>query len=86
MAIIRTILHEFNMGDVDDPMLYAAFPLHDWEKSEAGAWAIKNSVGECSFAVSTDPYNFGYRVTVYGDLYEHDHTYYRLKYYDFTKR
>ena len=86
MAIIRTILHEFNMGDVEDPWLYVAFPLHDWEESEAGAWAMKNSVGECSFAVSTDPYNFGYRVTVYGDLYEHDHTYYRLKYYDFTKR
>jgi hypothetical protein len=86
MAIIRTILHEFSMGDVDDPELYAAFPLSEWERSEAGQWAMKNCVDTPSWALSADPFNWGHRITVYGDLYEHDHTYFKLKFYDYTKR
>ena len=30
------IFREFNLGDVEDPQLYAAFPLSEWEKSEEG--------------------------------------------------
>jgi hypothetical protein len=86
MAIIRTILHEFSMGDVEDPELYAAFPLSEWEQSEAGQWAMKNCVDTPSWRLSVDPYNYGHQVIVYGDLYEHDHTYFRLKFYDYTKR
>ena len=28
------IVHEFSIGDVDDPEIYAAFPLYEFECSE----------------------------------------------------
>jgi len=85
MDVIKTVLHEFRMGDCEDPELFAAFPLSEWEHSEAGQWAMRNCVGEPVWNLSLDPHNYGYRVTVSGNLLEHDHTYFRLKYYDYTK-
>jgi hypothetical protein len=32
------ILHEFTMGDVEDPYLYAAFPISEWQATEHGKW------------------------------------------------
>ena len=42
MKTIKFIAHEFRMGDVDDPDLYAAVPLIEWEKSEPGQWLMEN--------------------------------------------
>ncbi len=28
------ILHSFNMGDVEDPYLYAGFPIAEWQQTE----------------------------------------------------
>ena len=36
----KLTLHTFTMGDVEDPYLYAAFPISDWQKTEHGAWAV----------------------------------------------
>ena len=35
---IRTLLHEFRLGDVEDPEIYAAQPIWEWQQTEAGAW------------------------------------------------
>jgi hypothetical protein len=37
-------VHEFRMGDVEDPDVYAAGPLLDWQKSAAGAWVMEHAV------------------------------------------
>ena len=83
---IRTILHEFRMGDVDDPQIYAAEPLWQWQQSEAGQWAMQNCVETPSWTIGYDPLGWGHRVTIIGDLLEHDYTYFKLKFYDYTKR
>jgi len=84
---IRTILYEFSMGDVEDPEIYAAEPLWQWQQSDAGKWCMKNCLPDSvTWGLSADMLNWGHRVTVYGDLAEHDHTYFRLKYHDYTKR
>jgi hypothetical protein len=31
-------VHEFTMGDVEDPDLYAAEPLYKWQESAEGKW------------------------------------------------
>ena len=42
---VRTIVvHEFTMGDVEDPDLYAAQPLWDWQESQEGKWIIEHAV------------------------------------------
>jgi hypothetical protein len=37
-------VHEFNMGDVEDPDLYAAQPLYEWQQSEQGKWIMEHAV------------------------------------------
>ena len=34
--IKNVTVHQFTMGDVDDPQLYAAEPLLNWQNSESG--------------------------------------------------
>ena len=82
---IKTVLHEFFLGDVDDPQIYAAEPLWQWQQTEAGQWAMQNCVETPSWSISTDRNNWGHRVTISGNLLEHDHTYFKLKFYDYTK-
>jgi hypothetical protein len=78
---IRTVLHEFRMGDVEDPDIFVAAPIYDWQQTEAGKWCMKNCVPESvSYGYGVDPYNYGYRVCIYGDLAEHDFTYFSIKY------
>ena len=38
------VVHEFTMGDVDDPDLYAGEPLWQWQQSEEGQWIMDHAV------------------------------------------
>ena len=42
--IHKVIVHRFQMGDVEDPDLYAAQPLWEWQQSEMGQWIMERSV------------------------------------------
>jgi hypothetical protein len=64
----EVIVHSFTMGDVDDPDLYAAQPLHEWEKSEAGQWVMKNAVDTPTWYRISDPMNFGYKYQIHAKL------------------
>jgi hypothetical protein len=39
----RVKVHEFNLGDVEDPDLYAAEPIMAWQNTEAGQWVMQHS-------------------------------------------
>ena len=41
--IREVTVHEFTMGDVDDPEIYAAQPIWEWQKSERGQWVMNNA-------------------------------------------
>lgn len=74
------ILHEFTMGDVEDPYLYAAFPISDWQKTEMGKWVMENIEGEATFHVTADYNTYGYRVVITGNLNPKAETFFRLKF------
>jgi hypothetical protein len=38
------VVHRFKMGDVEDPDLYAAQPLWEWQQSETGTWVMSHAV------------------------------------------
>jgi hypothetical protein len=42
--IHKVVVHRFKVGDVEDPDLYAAQPLWEWEKSEQGQYIMANAV------------------------------------------
>jgi hypothetical protein len=76
-----TLVKEISMGDVEDPYLYAAFPIAEWEKTEEAEY-IKQHVpdGELVFYCDSDPNTWGFRIRIYAPLTGPALTYYNLKY------
>jgi hypothetical protein len=58
------VIHEFSMGDVEDPDLYAAQPLYEWEESDFGQWCMKNASDTPTWHRLADPGTFGYRYQI----------------------
>ena len=62
------IVHEFTMGDVEDPDLYAAEPLWKWQQSEEGQWIMSHAVETPSWHRIPDQLQYGYRFEVRAKL------------------
>lgn len=60
----EVIVHTFTVGDVDDPDLYAAEPLIEWEKSEAGQWCMKNAADTPTWHRMVDNISYNYRYQI----------------------
>jgi len=79
VKFLDVVVHEFGMGDVEDPDLYAAQPLHDWQQSEQGKWVMEHAVETPFWHRHVDPYEYGYRYYVVARLSEQDQLYWTLK-------
>ena len=66
------------MGDVDDPEIYAAMPIHEWEQTEQGQWVMEHCP-DPRFHFRTDPQSWGHRVVISGRLDDKDATFFQLK-------
>ena len=78
---IREItVFQFSMGDVEDPDLYAAQPLMEWEQSEQGQWVIKNAHETPTWHRMADPMNFGHKYCIRAKLMGSALTEWFLKY------
>lgn len=75
----RVIFHRFTVADVDDPQLYAAEPIHAWEKSDKGQWCKKHCVGDIVFQSTIDYHVYGHRFIIFGYLTDEDTTLFKLK-------
>ena len=62
------VVHEFQMGDVDDPDLYAAQPLYEWQESESGKWVMANAVETPCWYRMADQMSFGYKYVIKAKL------------------
>lgn len=73
------VVHRFKMGDVEDPDLYAAQPLLDWQHSESGKWVMEHAVEVPMWHRHQTPmdYDIGYAVTA--KLTAQDATFFILK-------
>jgi hypothetical protein len=58
------VVHSFTMGDVDDPDLYAAEPLYEWQTSEKGQWVMERALETPMWRRIADPMSFGHRYVV----------------------
>jgi hypothetical protein len=71
---------KFRLGDVEDPEIYAAGPILDWQKSESGSWVMQHSLSPPVFQISPDIELYGYCIKLWADLSDEDYTFYNLKY------
>jgi hypothetical protein len=66
--IHKVVVHEFNVSDVDDPDIYAAGPLFDWERSEAGQFVMKHAVDTPVWHRHMDSMWMGYKYIIVAEL------------------
>lgn len=65
--MIKIVFHSFTMGDVDDPEIYAAQPIYEWQQTEHGRWVMDHA-HDLTFRCGSKPHTFGYHVTIRGGL------------------
>ena len=66
--IHKVVVHQFRMGDVEDPDLYAAQPIHEWEQSDAGKFVMENAVDTPEWHRQLDPMSYGHRYAIVAEL------------------
>jgi hypothetical protein len=73
-------VHEFTLGDVADPDLYASEPLWQWEQSECGKWCMEHAVEAPYWVRHPSISTYGYKYLVVARLSEQNEIYFRLKF------
>jgi len=66
--IHKVVVHKFSVGDVDDPEIYAAGPIWDWQQSDAGQFIMKNSVVKPEWRRHIDHSLYGYQYAITAEL------------------
>jgi hypothetical protein len=77
---ISIICHTIKMGDVEDPDLFVALPIHEWQQTEAGKWIMKNSAPTPSWHRHIDYNTYGHTYQIRAYLTPKQLTYYKLKF------
>lgn len=77
--IHRVIVHRFRMGDCEDPDLYAAQPMWDWQQSDEGQWVMDHAVEPPEWHRQVDPTTYGYNYLIQAKLKGRDYTYWQVK-------
>ena len=77
---ITHVVHTINMGDVDDPDLFVAQPIHEWQQTEAGKWIMENSSPTPSWHRHMDYSTYGYKYQIRAYLTHKQLTFWKLKF------
>ena len=66
--IHKVVVHRFRMGDVDDPEIYAAQPIWEWQQTDAGKFVMENAIGQPVYHRQADALNYGYQYIITAEL------------------
>ena len=71
-------VHEITMGDVEDPDLWVASPIWEWQQTEAGKFVMEHAVEAPYWTQNTDYASYGYKYRIVARLSEQNETFWRL--------
>jgi hypothetical protein len=74
------VVYRFRMGDVEDPVLYAAQPIWEWQQTEAGRFVMEHAVESPWWVRTVDAATYGFEFAIMARMKESDQTFYTLKY------
>jgi hypothetical protein len=77
--IHKIVVHTFKVGDAEDPDIYAAQPLWEWEKSDKGQWVMEHAIEPPVWSRDLDWDTYGYRYAITVELSGPRATEYYLK-------
>jgi hypothetical protein len=80
MITKEIVVHSFRQGDVEDPDLYAAEPLYNWQNTPQGEWVMKNAVEPPVWHRMADPANYGHKYIITATFIEKKLTEYYLRF------
>ena len=66
--IHKVTVHVFSVGDVEDPEIYAAQPIWDWQQTDAGKFVMEHAVETPSWVRMPDTLQYGYKFQVRAKL------------------
>jgi len=64
----KIVVHTFRVGDAEDPDIYAAQPLWDWQESEKGKWVMEHAIETPTWNRDLDFVTYGYRYAIVAEL------------------
>jgi hypothetical protein len=64
----EVVVHTFSMGDVEDPDLYAAEPLYQWQISDIGQWVMEHAEETPCWHRLADNMSYGYKYSITAKL------------------
>ena len=71
-------VHEIRMGDVEDPDLWVASPIWDWQQTEAGKFIMEHAVEKPYWISQMDCGTYSHMYRVMARLSEQNETFWRL--------
>ena len=71
-------VHEITMGDVEDPDLWVASPIYDWQQTEAGKFIMEHAEDQPYWTQSMDYTTYGHKYRIMARLSEQNETFWRL--------
>jgi hypothetical protein len=74
------VVHSFMAADAEDPDIYAASPMWEWQQTESGKWIMENAVEEPTWYRQIDSMSYGYQYQIRARLTPEQITFYELKY------
>ena len=77
--IHNTVVYRFRMGDVEDPDLYAAQPIWDWQNTEVGKWVMSKAVEAPMWHKQPNYGSYGWDLAITAKLKDEDYTFWTLK-------
>jgi len=55
------------MGDVEDPDIYAAEPIWQWQQTAQGQWVMQHA-HDLTYHTGADPHGYGYLISIRGAI------------------
>jgi len=59
--------HRFTLGDVEDPEIYAAAPIWEWQQTEQGQWVMEHA-HDLTYYQQVNQNIWGYEFVIRGTL------------------
>ena len=78
--IHKVVVHRFRMSDVEDPDIYAAEPIWQWQNTEAGKFVMEHAVEQPEFHKHMDVSVYGWSFAITEKLEKKKLSEYYLKF------
>jgi len=66
--IHKVVVHRFRIGDVEDPEIYAAEPIYNWQQSDAGKFVMEHAIDEPVWLKDIDSESWSYQYVIVAEL------------------